>query len=136
MRLNQSLCALRLCYLFYLQPPHSLTMSYTLRMTGSRLPMLVGSSSSLPLSFGTPRQLGNVRLHGSPFENITPCSTSRRRARPAYTRAYDGTRIRMNLCVWVVSGPTRCTAKARIGTALGAKLKQERINISKANRWA
>uniref|UniRef100_A0A2M3ZX15 Putative secreted peptide n=1 Tax=Anopheles braziliensis TaxID=58242 RepID=A0A2M3ZX15_9DIPT len=40
-------------------------------MTGSRLPMLVGSSSSLPLSFGTPRQLGKGKLHGSPFENIT-----------------------------------------------------------------
>lgn len=40
-------------------------------MTGSRLPIAVGSSSSLPLSFGTPRQLGKGRLQGSPFENIT-----------------------------------------------------------------
>lgn len=46
-------------------------MSYTFRMTGSRLPIAVGSSSSLPLSFGTPRQLGKGRLQGSPFENIT-----------------------------------------------------------------
>lgn len=46
-------------------------ISYTFRMTGSRLPIAVGSSSSLPLSFGTPRQLGKGRLQGSPFENIT-----------------------------------------------------------------
>lgn len=40
-------------------------------MTGSRFPILVGNNSSLPLSFGTPKQLGNGKLHGSPFENIT-----------------------------------------------------------------
>lgn len=44
-------------------------------MTGSRLPIAVGSSSSLPLSFGTPRQLGKGRLQGSPFENITTASS-------------------------------------------------------------
>lgn len=49
-------------------------ISYTLSMTGSRLPIAVGSSSSLPLSFGTPRQLGKGRLQGSPFENITTSS--------------------------------------------------------------
>lgn len=47
-----------------------LAISYTFKMTGSRFPMFVGSNSSLPLSFGTPKQLGNGKLHGRPFENI------------------------------------------------------------------
>lgn len=57
-----------------------LTISYTLSMTGSRLPIAVGSSSSLPLSFGTPRQLGKGRLQGSPFENITTSSGNTKRS--------------------------------------------------------
>lgn len=40
-------------------------------MTGSRLPGISNPpSSDPPLSFGTPKQLGNGKLHGRPFENI------------------------------------------------------------------
>lgn len=47
-----------------------LTMSYTFNITGSRFSIFAGNSSSLPLSFGTPKQLGNGKLQGRPFGNI------------------------------------------------------------------